>query len=1210
MNKPTTFIKKSSLKNKLLFWFLILSVAPMLLVATVSLQEAKYSLQENARNSLARTAVSKGDFIQNWFDFRFKDLHFQSQDQANSQFLNELIKGFQQSNSSTANNYVKSYSWAKTKSKFDNNLITLLRNYEYIYDIFLIDLNGNILYSVAQESDLGENLFTSSLAGTRFSKSVSETIHSGQSRFSGIEKYAPSDGELAGFLTAPLLDKAGSKVGVFAIQIKLQQLYNQISNTVGNSQSRVHYLVDQTNTLISPIKNNDDILTRKITSPPVLKWVKERFSSHNLRFGKDISGHLYTGADNKEVIGFSLPIQVANINWLLISEIDQSEALASIQTLEIITLLLVIVFAILALIAGIYQSRKIVEPIASLSRATAAISKGILHQSVKVQNNDEIGELANSFNNMLLIRQEYAATVAKQNDDIERALFEVSEQKFALDQHSIVATTDLNGSITYVNDLFCEISGYSHDELIGQNHRILNSAYHDTSFFTNMYDTISRGDVFRAEICNQNKSGKLYWVDTTIVPNKDEFGELKGYSAIRTDITHKKIAEKELLNALDAAKAATEAKSLFLANMSHEIRTPLNGVIGMTGLLLGGQLNKEQFGRAEIVSRSATSLLSIINDILDFSKVEAGKLDLEIIDFDLATLMSDIASSLAYRSEEKSIEFICPSNPVKAAWYKGDPGRIRQIFTNLIGNAIKFTEYGEVAVSAKVMTSGKKTYLLAEVTDTGIGLTPKQQDSLFERFTQADSSTTRKFGGSGLGLAISKQLVELMGGELSVESVLNEGSTFFFTIELEPSQHETAPNLSTAKDYGRVLIVDDNYTNRKLLTQVFTQWQIDYAQAKSGTEALVALSTATTENTPFTTVIIDMQMPEMDGVQLAKNIRNNYDFNNAHLMLLTSQAQRGDAKKMQDIGFNAFLTKPINQQELYNALLQMKGLESGDNRLITRHTAHETKLFNANVLVVEDNITNQMVARGMLEKLHLTVNMASNGEEAIQALSTEHYDLVFMDCQMPIMDGFEATQIIRDLHSNVLKHDIPVIAMTANAMLEDVQHCTDAGMNAHVAKPVNPTLLNEALSEWLPEHCHGSESNDPSNQQNLANTRPSPIAPIISKEEVFDIAVLHELLGNNIDQIREITLAFITDSAEQLSLLQTAIEADDVKQAAAISHRFKGSSASIGGNELARVAKNMETLGKAGDLERLTALMPELQESLKQLGDAITEKLK
>lgn len=827
MNKPPTFVKEISLKNKLLFWFITLSILPMLTLSWFSTQQASNQLRLEARSLLAEAATSKSGFIQNWFNFRFKDLNFQAKDQSNAFFLSQLKSDFKSSHK-TAADYVKSYDWAEQKAAFDANLVNLLHDYDYIYDIFLIDLKGNILYTVAQESDLGDNLFKGHLADTNFSRSVYETISTGESRFSGIERYAPSNNELSGFLTAPMLDDDGNKMGVFAIQIKLLQLYQQISATTADSQSRVHYLVDPNGLLISPITHNDEVLNKKITTQPILHWAEQQFNSNNFSLDENVDNNIYIGSNQLPVIGFSQSIRIANINWLLISEINEAEALESITLLETLTLMLTGAFSLFALLAGLYLSRKIVKPITTLSKATAALSRGILRQHVNVHSNDEIGELADTFNRMLVIRQEYADTVQNQKNDIQRALTQVSEQKFAMDQHSIVAMTDIDGTITYVNDLFCKISGYTQDELIGNNHRMLNSAYHDTAFFTDMYDTISNGGVFRAEICNQNKSGELYWVDTTIVPDKDEHGNLKGYTAIRTDITYRKAAEKELLVALGTAKAATEAKSAFLANMSHEIRTPLNGVIGMSNLLLDSELNKEQYERTKIVANSANSLLAIINDILDFSKIEAGKLDLEIIDFDLSALLTNLGATMAYRAEEKGIELICPSNPIKLHWYKGDPGRIQQIFANLISNAIKFTSHGEVSVSAKIIGGkNQQHYLLAEVTDTGIGLTPKQQSNLFERFTQADDSTTRKYGGTGLGLTICKQLIELMNGEISVESTPNEGTTFLVSLELKPSDYEAPPPATLPTDNDKILIVDDNYTNRKLLTGLCDFWQLD-----------------------------------------------------------------------------------------------------------------------------------------------------------------------------------------------------------------------------------------------------------------------------------------------------------------------------------------------------------------------------------------------
>lgn len=535
------------------------------------------------------------------------------------------------------------------------------------------------------------------------------------------------------------------------------------------------------------------------------------------------------------------------------------------------------------------------------------------------------------------------------------------------------------------------------------------------------------------------------------------------------------LQKQNFIQMAQAAEIKSNLKSEFLANMSHEIRTPMNGVVGMTNLLLDTPLNDEQHKYAEIIKSSADALLTLINDILDFSKIEAGKLDIEIIPFDLRVALENFSSTIALQAQQKNIQFNTIIAPKVYPYLRGDPARIRQILTNLVGNALKFTKEGTITVSVNVENStDKETVLRFSVADTGIGIHPDHLKNLFNPFTQAESSTSRKYGGTGLGLSISKDLCEMMGGKIYATSEVGKGSVFTFTVCFEKQPHHPSPaeidNEEALKKLHnkKTLVVDQYGISRQIITNYLTQWNIPYRDYSNATEALEELFTAEEKDIPYHTLIIDLDMPGLNGEEFCNIVRKNEAYKDIYIIVLTAFGNRGDGDKLKKLGVHAYLQKPLRRLDLIDALLMTVSHSSTSNKkeLITQHSLKDLRKDSIKILIAEDNVFNQKVAQGTLRKLGFSSDIAKNGQEAIDALTKTDYDIVFMDGRMPVLDGYEATEKIRK-SKDIINPKVPIVAMTADAMAGVREKCLEVGMNDYIVKPFKPEVLSEMLERWI-----------------------------------------------------------------------------------------------------------------------------------------------
>ncbi len=768
-----------------------------------------------------------------------------------------------------------------------------------------------------------------------------------------------------------------------------------------------------------------------------------------------------------------------------------------------------------------------------------------------------------------------------------------------------VVITDRQGTIEYVNPAFTEATGYPAAEVLGQNPRILKSGRQDDAFYTDLWQTILAGRVWRGDFCNRRKDGSEFWESASIAPITDDTGQITHFVAVKEDITERKRAEEELARAKERAEAATRAKSEFLANMSHEIRTPMNGILGMCHLCLQTMLSGRQRDYLEKIEFSARSLLRIIDDILDFSKIEAGRLSMETVEFFLADVLSNLLAMTASQAEDKGLEFLVRQEPDVPEGLKGDPLRLTQVLLNLVNNAVKFTDRGEVELAISVEEKDENRVVLRfSVRDTGIGLSPAEQERIFHAFVQADSSVSRQYGGTGLGLVICSRLVAMMGGEMSLRSAPGQGATFTFTAAFGRHDRVKASRTVPAAMAGmRVLVADDNESARQTLAAMLRGTGFDVHLVASAGECLADVARAAEQGRPYHLLLLDYRLGDGDGISVARQLGEMVaEAGRPRIVMVTAYGGEPVRAAAVAAGIDDFLAKPVTPSALFDAIVSsLCRPESGDGEACAAlrprddggGTGLVPELRGRRVLVAEDNPINQQVAAELLASWGLEVVCAADGREAVRLAASQRFDLVLMDIQMPGMDGLAATRSIRAQGGRLA--GLPIVAMTAHATGEARSQCLAAGMNAHLVKPLDPDGLRSVLLAFLgPGGSRDGGAGEAAGDGGAALLDPD--------------AALRRLAGNR-ELYQRLLAGFVREQQGVPAAIRAALAAGDREEARRLAHTLKGVSGNIGAMAVHLQAKRLEAAIGTGDATLPAGAVDALAEALAATGAEISRFL-
>ncbi len=1293
---------------RLLLSYLVVAVLPLLGISIWYVSVYESSLNTTMQENMNDIADKKADQIEVFLAERLTGAAQINHSELTRKALAAFGKAYQAGGLDSA-------AYRAAERKLSDDLKEHATSLGY-WDLLLIDRDGNVVFSVAREDDLGTNLRTGPYRDTELARGFDLAMHSLQLHLTRFAPYAPSAQRAAAFVVSPIREN-DKTVGALALQLNLDRLDAVVQDRTGLGISG--------ETVLAQL-DGDQVL---FTEP--LRHVPDAAFRHLLPLGEaalplrqslaGIAGHAMT----KDYAGVDVVAAwryLPSLRWGMVAKIDTEEALASAVRLRRLTYAVLMLFLVLSGVPAYWLGRRLTRPIIDLAEAAEGIAHGDLTRRAQTGGFAELGRMEESFNTMAdkladarkgletqvvarttelqlqtarLVEAQHTARIGNWELDLvsgtlfwsgeifnifeidparfsasyegfisaihpedrervnraytdslaNRAPYEIEhrllmpdgqvkwvsercqtyydeqgkslrstgtvqditkQKKVELEQarfSAIVASSDdaimsktLDGIITSWNPAAERIFGYSKQEAIGQPMVMLipPDRVHEEAEILSRIGCGENVDHF--ETVRVRKDGSPIFISATISPLRDGTGKIVGASKIARDITKAKQAEIALVEAKQAAEAASRTKSEFLANMSHEIRTPMNAILGLTRLVLDSELKPQQENYLRKVVTSSRSLMGILNDILDYSKIEAGHMKIEHVPLRIEEILRDMADLFSAHLEEKGLEIFFDIGQEVPIEILGDPLRLAQVLNNLVGNATKFTEHGEIHIKVAAEPDGDELLLHFSVRDTGIGFDDQLAESLFQPFVQADSSVTRKFGGTGLGLSICHKLVTLMGGEITASGIAGVGATFSFSIRAGRSTTATtAPDLQQLTGL-KVLVVDDQETSRLILRQLLEAWRLEVQTTASGAEALYSIREAVLANRPFDMVLLDWRMPGMSGLEVARQLEQATGQGVAPMLMvmITMHDREALLAEAGSLRLDGVLTKPVVPSHLFDILVNRRNLPV--RALATESAVSSTavRFDGARILLVEDNALNQEVAAAFLERRGATVVLANNGAEALERVQGQPFDAVLMDLHMPGMDGIEATRRICAMPEI---QDLPIIAMTAAVLQEDRERCTAAGMVDFVAKPVDPEELSLCLKKWL----HAYVRRTPVSAAERA-------APELPELPGFDLAAALHRLDGDLSRLTRLLRGYAEERRDALLQLDALLQAQAGAATADLLHALRGAAANLGATDLAVVARQLEQEIRAGEeLHSRAAFASALEAALAAIAHAFPE---